>query len=122
MIFVDNSGIDIVLGVLPFARQLLLNNTNVILSANLEPTLNDITHNELMLLLKEASKKCKIIEDALKNGRLMAISNGQSGPCLDLRNLSPGTILLENSDQGIIYDIIVYMIFNSSSSTSNNYI
>jgi hypothetical protein len=43
VIFVDNSGPDIVLGIIPFARYLLRKGTRVILAANTIPALNDIT-------------------------------------------------------------------------------
>ena len=43
VVFVDNSGADIVLGVLPFVRQLMAMGTRVTLAANTYPALNDIT-------------------------------------------------------------------------------
>lgn len=43
VIFVDNSGADIVLGVLPFARYLLRKGADVILAANSFPAVNDVT-------------------------------------------------------------------------------
>lgn len=52
IIFVDNAGSDIVLGVIPFTRVLLQRGTQVVLAANSEPTLNDITYEELVDLLK----------------------------------------------------------------------
>ena len=42
-IFVDNSGADVVLGILPFARFLLQHGTRVMLLANSDPSINDIT-------------------------------------------------------------------------------
>lgn len=49
VIFVDNAGADVVLGVLPFARFLLQRGTSVVLAANTYPVLNDITAQELRL-------------------------------------------------------------------------
>ncbi|XP_077293741.1 4'-phosphopantetheine phosphatase isoform X2 [Arctopsyche grandis] len=86
-IFVDNSGVDIVLGVLPFVRQLLLRNTNVILCANSKPALNDTTYRELTDILIRVSDICQVIKEALEDGRLIVMENGQTGPCLDLRTL-----------------------------------
>jgi type II pantothenate kinase len=43
MIFVDNSGYDFILGILPFARYLLKGGTKVVLAANTFPSVNDIT-------------------------------------------------------------------------------
>jgi type II pantothenate kinase len=43
VIFVDNSGADIILGILPFVRYLLKSGTHVILAANTYPSVNDVT-------------------------------------------------------------------------------
>ena len=43
VIFVDNSGADIILGIIPFARFLVSLGTDVILAANSFPAVNDIT-------------------------------------------------------------------------------
>nr|XP_034196424.1 4'-phosphopantetheine phosphatase [Osmia lignaria] len=87
-IFVDNSGVDIVLGILPFARDLLLRGTKVILCANSMPALNDVTYPELVVTLRDAAKICKVIRQALKENRLIAMETAQAGPCLDLSRLS----------------------------------
>lgn len=87
-IFVDNSGVDIVLGILPFARDLLQRGTKVILCANSMPALNDVTYPELVVTLRDASKICKVIRHALKENRLIAMETAQAGPCLDLSRLS----------------------------------
>ncbi|KAL5274350.1 hypothetical protein ACFFRR_000842 [Megaselia abdita] len=90
LIFVDNSGVDIVLGILPFARELLKRNTKVILAANSEPSLNDVTFTELKGIVEECKLKCDILRNALENSKLLVVSNGQKGPCLDMRNLPKG--------------------------------
>jgi len=87
-IFVDNSGIDIILGIIPFARELLRRGTQVILCANSAPALNDVTFVELQALLRQASSICPIIENALRESRLVAMGTAQAGPCLDLRLVS----------------------------------
>ncbi|XP_017887843.1 pantothenate kinase 4 [Ceratina calcarata] len=87
-IFVDNSGVDIVLGILPFARDLLLRGTKVILCANSMPALNDVTYPELVVTLRDAAKVCKVIRHALKENRLIPMETAQAGPCLDLSRLS----------------------------------
>lgn len=51
--FVDNSGADIILGILPFARELLRRGTQVVLAANDLPSINDVTYPELFdIILK----------------------------------------------------------------------
>ncbi|XP_068143586.1 LOW QUALITY PROTEIN: 4'-phosphopantetheine phosphatase [Drosophila tropicalis] len=88
VIFVDNSGVDVVLGILPFVRELLKRGTKVLLCANSEPSLNDVTSKELRSLLDECSCQCAILEEAwLQSHRLLVYANGQSGPCLDMRTL-----------------------------------
>ncbi|XP_062563734.1 4'-phosphopantetheine phosphatase isoform X2 [Armigeres subalbatus] len=87
-IFTDNSGIDIVLGILPLVRQLLIQKTKVLLCANIKPALNDITYDELQDLIKQCCTKCAIINEAYEQGRLQIFGNEQNGPCLDFRLLT----------------------------------
>lgn len=89
-VFVDNSGVDIVLGILPFVRALLLRGTAVILCANEWPALNDVTNVELEEVLQRASLICPIMAAAMATGDLVVRSSGQRGPCLDLRTISVG--------------------------------
>ncbi|XP_013107696.1 4'-phosphopantetheine phosphatase isoform X2 [Stomoxys calcitrans] len=86
-IFVDNSGVDIVLGILPFARELLRRGTKVILCANTEPSLNDVTRDELCSILEACSCHCAIMKQARLDKKLLVQGNGQRGPCLDMRTL-----------------------------------
>ncbi|KZV37892.1 hypothetical protein F511_12174 [Dorcoceras hygrometricum] len=51
VIFVDNSGADVVLGILPLARELLQHGVQVVLAANDLPSINDITYTELIEVL-----------------------------------------------------------------------
>ncbi|XP_046667843.1 4'-phosphopantetheine phosphatase [Homalodisca vitripennis] len=86
-IFIDNSGVDFVLGILPFARELLRRGTKVILCANSAPALNDVTHSELLVLIRQVSSMCDVIAGAVTEGRLVAMETAQAGPCLDLSKL-----------------------------------
>ncbi|XP_043703869.1 pantothenate kinase 2-like isoform X3 [Telopea speciosissima] len=56
LLFVDNSGADIVLGMLPLARELLRRGTEVVLVANSLPALNDVTAMEIPDIVAEAAK------------------------------------------------------------------
>lgn len=87
-IFVDNSGVDIILGILPFARDLLQRGTKVILCANSLPALNDVTYPELVVMLRDAAKICNVIKQALEDNTLIAMETAQAGPCLDLSRLN----------------------------------
>lgn len=90
VIFVDNSGVDIILGVIPFARELLKRGTKVILCANSAPSLNDITSEELISVIEKCCNECQIIKNAYEiRKNLIIFGNGQIGPCLDMRTLSP---------------------------------
>lgn len=89
VIFVDNSGADVILGILPFARELLKRQTKILLCANSEPALNDVTFKELEDILQKCSFYCDTINSAMKNGQLLVYANGQTGPCLDMRRLTP---------------------------------
>ncbi|EDQ85512.1 uncharacterized protein MONBRDRAFT_11801 [Monosiga brevicollis MX1] len=84
VLFVDNAGADVLLGMLPLARHLLLRGTKVILSANTRAVLNDITAEELRLLLDLVATKDETIRNAWSDGRLCVMENGSGSPCIDL--------------------------------------
>ncbi|CAL0319999.1 unnamed protein product [Lupinus luteus] len=109
LLFVDNSGADIVLGMLPLARELLRRGTEVVLVANSLPALNDVTARELPDIVAEAAKHCDILRRAAEAGGLlvdaminnsdsskensssvplMVVENGCGSPCIDLRQVS----------------------------------
>lgn len=90
-IFADNSGVDVILGILPFARELLRRGTKVILCANSDPALNDITFKELLDVISKCCNECDIIKEAYTSGHLLIHANGQSGPCLDFRQIPEGS-------------------------------
>jgi len=87
LVFVDNAGGDVVLGVIPLARALLERGTRVVLSANSSPALNDVTHDELSLLLERAATLDARIADALAAGSLRAVPSGNGLPLLHLGRL-----------------------------------
>ncbi|KAJ7567107.1 hypothetical protein O6H91_02G132200 [Diphasiastrum complanatum] len=111
LLFVDNSGADIILGMLPLARELLRRGTEVVLVPNSFPAINDVTVMELLNLLEEASKFCEILRKAVKAGgclddkrigeqdsaansseasfpKLLVVGNGCGSPCIDFRQVS----------------------------------
>jgi len=87
VIFVDNSGGDIVLGVFPFARDLLLKGTKVILAANSYPAINDVIFSELQIVSERIAEVCPIIREALANDQLVVMETGEGSPCIDLRRI-----------------------------------
>ncbi|CAI9283855.1 unnamed protein product [Lactuca saligna] len=109
LLFVDNSGADVILGMLPLARELLRRGTQVVLVANSLPALNDVTAMELSKIVAEATKHCDILRGAAEAGGLlvdamnnilegsrqklpstplMVVGNGCGSPCIDLRQVS----------------------------------
>ncbi|CAB4067436.1 coaW [Lepeophtheirus salmonis] len=103
VIFIDNSGVDIVLGILPFVIYLLKRGTEVILCANNRPVLNDVTFRELNEILDRASKISHIIKESLEKGTLHPVDSGQGSPCLDLSRLNEDLVklILENKNHQI---------------------
>ena len=64
LVFVDNAGADVVLGMLPLARELLRSGCEVVLVANSQPAINDITAAELRSVVVAAAQVCSIIKAA----------------------------------------------------------
>ena len=94
LLFVDNAGPDVVLGMLPLARHLLGRGTEVILTANSTPSLNDVTHDELVALLNEAEHLDRALAEARRTGRLRTAPSGNGAPLIDMTQLSPQLVSL----------------------------
>ena len=106
LLFCDNSGADVVLGMIPFARELLRRGTDVCLVANSLPAINDVTAEEMREVVLLAAEKCDILAKALKTsvavaddnnlisaphlttGSLTVCASGSGSPCLDFRRIS----------------------------------
>ncbi|KAJ3296136.1 hypothetical protein HK104_001944 [Borealophlyctis nickersoniae] len=88
VLFVDNSGADIILGIIPFARYLISKGTKVILAANTSPSVNDITASELRLILEKICYFDATIRNAWAEHDLQVIGTGSDSPCLDLLRVS----------------------------------
>ncbi len=89
VLFVDNAGPDVTLGMLPLARELLKLGTTVVLTANTLPSLNDITHDELVPLVQHAADGDAVLREALHSAKLQLIPSGNRAPLIDLRRVSP---------------------------------
>ena len=110
VMFVDNSGADIVLGMLPLARELVRRGTRVILAANTVPSINDVTAEELAALMPKAAAGDAVFTAALADGRLTIMPSGNDLPVIDLRHVSPelaaaaadaDLVILEGMGRGI---------------------
>ncbi len=84
LVFCDNSGFDIIMGVIPLALELLAHGTRVVLAVNSGASLNDVTYAEMRILLRRVARLNEAARRAVQEGRLMVRANGQSSPCLDL--------------------------------------
>ena len=88
LLFCDNSGADVILGMIPLARELIKRGTRVVLIANGLPAINDITAEELSGVLRSAASLDECLRLALESGSLSVVSSGSGSPCLDFRRLS----------------------------------
>uniref|UniRef100_A0A0X3PBK0 4'-phosphopantetheine phosphatase n=1 Tax=Schistocephalus solidus TaxID=70667 RepID=A0A0X3PBK0_SCHSO len=104
LIFCDNSGADLILGVLPFAIECLDWGCKVILTANSDPAINDVTYPELLFLMNQVAELDERLTAALNSRRLICVDNGQNSPCLDLRRVSQNLVKLVNDEK---VDLIV---------------
>ncbi|KAF3434895.1 hypothetical protein FNV43_RR21982 [Rhamnella rubrinervis] len=87
IIFVDNSGADIILGILPFARELLRRGTQVVLAANELPSINDVTYPELIeIIAKLKDDNGELVGVDTKN--LLIANSGNDLPVIDLTSVS----------------------------------
>ncbi|XP_077215627.1 damage-control phosphatase At2g17340-like [Tasmannia lanceolata] len=87
VIFVDNSGADIILGILPFARELLRRGTQVVLAANDLPSINDVTYPELLEIVSKLKDENGQLMGVDTSGLLIA-NSGNDLPVIDLSNVS----------------------------------
>lgn len=88
LLFVDNAGPDVLLGMMPLARELLLRGTSVLLTANASPALNDVTIDELSGLVRRIAGWDRPMADAFHDGRLALVSSGNAAPLIDLTRIS----------------------------------
>lgn len=83
IIFVDNSGADVILGILPFARELLRRGTQVVLAANDLPSINDVTYHELIeIVSKLKDENGQLV--GVDTSKLLVANSGNDLPVIDL--------------------------------------
>jgi damage-control phosphatase, subfamily II, stand-alone protein len=88
LIFVDNAGSDIVLGVVPVAREMARAGIRVVLAANDGPALNDITAAELTPLLAALTERDPVLADLVARDRIAVTGSGGDNPLIDLGRVS----------------------------------
>jgi type II pantothenate kinase len=87
-LFVDNAGFDIVLGMFPFARELIRRGTRVIIAVNEAPSLNDITLAEITPMVEQIAAMDRATAVALENRMLEIIPSGCETPLIDLSRVT----------------------------------
>ena len=88
LIFVDNAGTDIVLGVMPVVREMARLGTRIVLAANSEPALNDITITELNAMLARLGGIDPVLFDLIERQSIVTVDSGGDIPLIDLSRVS----------------------------------
>ncbi|KAL3630005.1 hypothetical protein CASFOL_022989 [Castilleja foliolosa] len=100
VIFVDNSGADFILGILPFARALLRQGVQVVLAANDMPSINDVTYPELIeIIAKLKDENGKLL--GVDTSNLLIANSGNDLPVIDLTRV-PQEISYLASDADLV--------------------
>jgi len=90
-IFVDNSGADVIFGIIPLARELARNKTKVILVVNSRPALNDATFFEMQVILEKLKKIDVEMDNFVKTEQIIVMENGNGSPCINLTSVPKET-------------------------------
>lgn len=85
LLFCDNAGADLILGMVPLARELLIRGTDVVMVANSLPAINDITVIELHAVLAEVAKVDPIVRAAVEAAQDRAPPSPFAKPRLQAR-------------------------------------
>ncbi|XP_041012571.1 damage-control phosphatase At2g17340-like isoform X1 [Juglans microcarpa x Juglans regia] len=113
IIFVDNSGADIILGILPFARELLRQGTQVVLAANDLPSINDVTYPELVEIISKLKDEHGQLM-GVDTSNLLIANSGNDLPVIDLTRVSQelaylasdvDLVMLEGMGRGILTNL-----------------
>ena len=88
VIFLDNAGADFVLGAMPLARALALDGVKIVLAANEQPALNDITVDETIALVEQIAAFDDDVDDLIAAGMFEVVSSGNDVPLIDLSEVS----------------------------------
>ena len=88
VIFVDNAGCDFILGVMPLARELALGGVQVVLAANEQPSLNDMTVDDTIDVIQELARVDVDMPALLDAHMFEVVSTGNDIPLIDLSDVS----------------------------------
>jgi hypothetical protein len=111
IVFVDNSGADVILGIIPFIRHLLRKNTEIILAANSRPAINDITAHELVQVVDRIAEMDGVVRASLEARKLKIVASGSASPCIDFRRISEDLVAEAVGCDLIVLEVSPTIIF-----------
>lgn len=88
VVFADNAGCDFVLGMMPMIREMALEGTTVVLAANEQPSLNDITADEAVDVIERLAALDPDLDALIVGGMLEVVSSGNDIPLIDFSEVS----------------------------------
>ncbi len=88
VVFVDNTGVDFILGVMPFVRELAAHGSQIVLAANELPSLNDVTADEADKILQQLADVDEDLASYISAGLFEIVSTGNGIPLIDLAEVS----------------------------------
>ncbi|MDY7011342.1 MAG: ARMT1-like domain-containing protein [Planctomycetota bacterium] len=88
IVFVDNTGADFILGVIPLVRQFAIHGTQIVLAANELPSLNDVTADEAVEILRQLASVDDELASYISAGLFEVVSTGNDIPLIDLAEVS----------------------------------
>lgn len=88
LMLVDNAGTDAILGMIPLARHMAGSGTRVVLAANDEHALNDITTTELRGVMDTLSTHDPTLAAMWQEGMIQVCGTGNGIPLIDLSGVS----------------------------------
>jgi len=88
VVFVDNAGSDLVLGMMPFVRELALCGTKIVLAANELPCLNDVTADETVEVVEQLAANDDDLAALIRAEMFEVVSSGSEECLIDLLDVT----------------------------------
>lgn len=88
VVFADNAGSDFILGLMPLVRELALGGTHIVLAANEQPSLNDITVYEAIDVVEQLAGLDQDLVALIEARVFEVVSSGSGLPLIDLSEVS----------------------------------
>jgi len=88
VVFIDNAGTDFILGIMPLARELALYGTQIVLAANEQASLNDMTVTETIEVVEQLAAADPDLAALVRGDMFEVVSSGNDIPLIDLSEVS----------------------------------